>query len=367
MRFTEQSVGVMEAISVPDEVLDAYGLNGASIEALSGGRTNRTLRVRAGRDLVLQQLLGAAHGDLLAVMENLVRVTGHLDWRRSVEGGGPSWYPLLMPTNNNKPFLMTADGDVWRAFSYRTGQILRSSQPHATLASAAAIYGRFCAATADLGGPPLIETAPGFHDIERVASGFFADLEQSPADRRADIEGVLDLIQRVAADVDRRCADDGLDEVPLRVVHNDTKLSNVLFDRDQGDAVAVLDLDLVMMGPAWHDFGDLMRSACWHAPNAQSPCIDGDLFETIVGSYVDGAQDTLSDAEISTFATAGARLSLELGMRYLHDHLRELPHLQVEGHRGHLRRGLANVKLAEEMLSAYDALRLIADECITAR
>lgn len=356
-----------EAISVPEEVLDAYALGGAHIELLTGGRTNRTLRVRAGRDLVLQQLLGAAHGDLLAVMENLVRVTGHLDWQRRIQDGGPAWYPMLMPTNTGKPFLMTEDGDVWRAFSYRTGQILRSAQPHATLASAAAMYGRFCAATADLGGPPLIDTAPGFHDIELVATGLFAELETAPADRRSDIEAVLDQLHHVKEALDRRCADDGLNAVPLRVVHNDTKLSNVLFDRDHGRAVAVLDLDLAMMGPAWHDFGDLVRSACWHAPNGQSPFVDDELFAAIAGSYVGVAADALTDAEISTFATAGPRLSLELGMRYLHDHLREVPHLQVQGYNGHLRRGLANVKLAEEMLSAYDALRLIADGLIASR
>ena len=235
--------------AVPDAVLAAYGLDDAHVDVLTGGRTNRTMRVRAGRDLVLQQMLGSAHKDLLGIMENLVRVTSHLEWRRRVERQGDSWYPHLMPTNQGKPFLMTAEGDVWRSFMYRKGQILRSSQPLSTLSSAAALYGRFAAETADLGGPPLIETAPGFHDLDLVYSNLQSDFEASSIDRRRDLEPMFNHLDAVKKQLDDRCVDDGVQWAPDRVVHNDTKLSNVLFDRDHGRATAVLDLDLAMMGP----------------------------------------------------------------------------------------------------------------------
>ncbi len=161
---------------------------------------------------------------------------------------------------------MTPEGDVWRAFSYRQGQILRSSQPLATLASAGAIYGRFAAQTADLGGPPLIETAPRFHDLERVHSALINAVDGATPAKRDMIRADLDRAERVKAMLDQRCVDDGVIWSPDRVVHNDTKLSNVLFDRDHGRAIAVLDLDLAMMGPSWHDVGDLIRSTCWHTP-----------------------------------------------------------------------------------------------------
>ena len=342
-------------------MLDAYGLEDAHIEQLSGGRTNRTMRARAGRDLVLQQLLGSAHSDLLGIMENLVRVTSHLEWRRTVERQGATWYPQLVPTHGAKPFIMTAQGDVWRAFVYRKGQILRSAQPAATLASAAAIYGRFTAETADLGGPPLIETAPGFHDLARVHTGLMEDLEHASDPARAPIEPLLGDIDDLKRQLDQRCADDGVTWSPDRVVHNDTKLSNVLFDRDHGRAIAVLDLDLAMMGPSWHDVGDLMRSACWHAPLGEAPVFSAELFDAVVGAFVEGARDTLSAEEIVSYAVAGPRLSLELALRYLNDHVRPEPHLMVHGHNGHLRRGQANLKLAREMIGAYDALRQIVD------
>ena len=353
--------------SVPETVLDSYGLDDAHVELLTGGRTNRTLRARAGRDLVLQQMLGSAHGDLLGIMENLVRVTTHLDWRRAVEGQGDSWYPQLVPTTAGKPFIMTPEGDVWRAFVYRKGQILRSAQPLATLASAAALYGRFANQTADLGGPPLMRTAPEFHDLDRVHRELFQGLEDAEPDRRRAIDPLLPAIADLSAQLDTRCADDGLVWAPDRVVHNDTKLSNVLFDRDHGRATAVLDLDLVMMGPCWHDVGDLVRSASWHAPQGTAPAFSTELFDAVVGAFVETAAETLSDDEIASFATAGPRLSFELALRYLHDHLRDEPHLAVTGHNAHLERGAANLKLAQEMLGAYDALRQIVDGFVDQR
>lgn len=342
-------------------VLNAFGLEDAHLELLTGGRTNRTMRARAGRDLVLQQLRGSAQNDLLGIMENLVRVTSHLDWRQAFAEQRERWYPQLVPTNVGKPFIMTPEGDVWRAFAYRQGQILRSSQPAATLASAGALYGRFAAETADLGGPPLTEVAPGFHDLDRVYDDLNAALEHADAERCAPVQNLSADLSRLKSQLDQRCADDDVRWSPDRVVHNDTKLSNVLFDRDQGRAIAVLDLDLAMMGPSWHDVGDLMRSTCWHSPTGDAPVFSPELFDAVVGAFVESAGETLTGDEIVSYAVAGPRLSCELGIRYLHDHLRDDPHLRVAGEHGHLLRGKANLKLAQEMLAAYDALRLIVD------
>jgi N-acetylhexosamine 1-kinase len=353
--------------SVPATVLDAFGLDDAHVELLTGGRTNRTLRVRAGRDLVLQQMRRSTQSDLLGIMENLVRVTSHLDWRRAFEHQGDSWYPHLVPANDGKPFIMTAEGDVWRAFVYRKGQILRSAQPMASLASAAAMYGRFSAETADLGGPPLLETAPAFHDLDRIYSALLGELEHAAAERRAPIEPLLATVHDLKRSLDQRCAADGVHWSPDRVVHNDAKLSNVLFDRDRGRATAVLDLDLLMMGPSWHDVGDLIRSACWHAPHGQAPAFSVELFDAVVGAFVEAATETLRDDEIVSYALAGPMLSLELGMRYLHDHLRDEPHLMVRGDNGHFIRGHANIKLAQELLGAYDAVRQIVDGFVDER
>ena len=49
-------------------------------------------------------------------------------------------------------------------------------------------------------------------------------------------------------------------ELPVRIVHNDTKINNVMLDRETDKAVCVIDLDTVMPGSVLYDFGDMVRT-----------------------------------------------------------------------------------------------------------
>ena len=67
---------------------------------LTGGRTNHTWRVEGDRDLVVQHVQAHAGTDLHALMENLVRVTSHLEWQHHTgpDRDEPTWWPILVPT-----------------------------------------------------------------------------------------------------------------------------------------------------------------------------------------------------------------------------------------------------------------------------
>ena len=45
--------------------------------------------------------------------------------------------------------------------------------------------------------------------------------------------------------------------IPKRLVHNDAKLENLLFDRNTGRSLCVIDLDTVMSGLSLYDFGEI--------------------------------------------------------------------------------------------------------------
>ncbi len=51
----------------------------------------------------------------------------------------------------------------------------------------------------------------------------------------------------------------GSEEIPLRVTHNDTKVNNVLMNKETGKYLAVIDLDTVMPGSLLFDYGDGVR------------------------------------------------------------------------------------------------------------
>ncbi len=365
----------------PSHVIDAWDLQVDTAIELTGGRSNLTYRCTSasGRELVVQRLAAGSHSNPLGVMENLFRVTSHLDWKR-ITGGtaasadsrigrepGDVWYPLLVPTQARKPFMVDAAGDLWRAFAFRPGVIARTAQSNDTVESIAAVFGRFLHETSDLDGPPLIETTAGFHDLSLTCSALEDLVANAPADQKDQAQQALSLLDGLLPQIEQVAAESELGQAVHRTVHNDTKLANVLLDPTAQIATGVLDLDLVMAGPAWHDFGDLVRSASWHADSGAVPRFDPQRFHVVLRGFVRGSAGSLDDAELATFAAAGPRIAFELGARYLADHFRDTPRLAVSGENGHLRRGEANLRLADEMLGAYDALRRDVEHAIKHR
>jgi Ser/Thr protein kinase RdoA (MazF antagonist) len=111
----------------------------------------------------------------------------------------------------------------------------------------------------------------------------------------------------------------------VRVTHNDTKLSNILFDARTRRALCLVDLDTVMPGYLAHDFGDLVRTCLCTAPeDARDPDavqLDFDLFEPLAQGYLGARVPELSDLERASLARGPLWIVLELALRFLTDYL----------------------------------------------
>ncbi|NIO42177.1 MAG: phosphotransferase, partial [Burkholderiales bacterium] len=115
------------------------------------------------------------------------------------------------------------------------------------------------------------------------------------------------------------------DVLPERVVHNDTKIDNVLFDAASGEALCVIDLDTVMPGSVLYDFGDLVRSAASasreDARELGQVYLRLPIFEGLVQGYSDASISLLTDGEREFLALAGKVVAFEVGIRFLTDYL----------------------------------------------
>src|SRR5262249_8532273 len=118
-------------------------------------------------------------------------------------------------------------------------------------------------------------------------------------------------------------ADEG--HIPERIVHNDTKLNNVIIDDASQEGLCVIDLDTVMPGLALHDFGDLVRAGATRAAEDERDlskvAVEPSLFESLLRGYVAGAGEVLTRAETEHLAVAGKVIAYELGLRFLTDFL----------------------------------------------
>ncbi|HJW34661.1 MAG TPA: aminoglycoside phosphotransferase family protein [Holophagaceae bacterium] len=345
----------MPSVSIPSEILVAFGLEGIPATPLGQGRINATYRLG---ECVLQQLNEDVFPRGERVMVNLQRVLTYLGARRAT--------PLrLLPARDGVLWVRDAKGKLWRAFNFLPGTRTvegRATPAEATAASRA--FGAYLRALADLPVPSLQVVIPGFHDTP-------ARLEAFERARRLDALGRAAELSPLEAAFERlkpHAADLQGGDLPPRIAHDDTKLNNVLLDAATGQGVCVLDLDTTQPGSWLADFGDMARSAC--NPGGEEAAPEGPLepdlvtFQALAQGFLSELGPLLVPAERGRLAVAPAVIAFELGLRFLTDHLEGDRIFRVARPGDNLRRGALQWALAEGFLNARPRMQSILEAAL---
>jgi len=344
----------------------------ASVEPLGSGHIHLTYAVRCRGErgehqLVVQRINTAVFGDPLALGDNLRRVTEHVrSVQRERRVPDPERRCLRALAGPGGGTVHRArDGSWWRAFDF-----VRSAHAVERLASPAQAeeVGRaFGGFLADLDGLPpdrIRETIPDFHDLAKRLDALEDAAGRDAAGRAVATGAELDRARRLA---ERLLASPAaaLDALPLRLVHNDCKLNNLLLDDRTGEVLCVVDLDTVMPGYALFDFGDLARSGAGQTDeDEREPArvrFDPALFRALATGFVAGARGCLTEAEIRSFSLAAPRIALELATRFLTDHLAGDRYFRIARPGQNLDRARVQLRLAELLLEFADPARELFD------
>jgi hypothetical protein len=330
-------------------------------EPFGSGHINDTWRVTTGHGIrnryILQRLNHAVFQNPAAVMENIRRVTTHLDRKTAGAPDAARRVLKLIPALDDKPCYQDGAGDWWRVYYFveRTRAVDVVESPAQAFAAARA-FGQFQKLLADLPAPRLHDTIPGFHHTPKR----FAALEKAIADdafnraalAKTEVEFALRHRAICGALLDA--------QLPARVTHNDTKINNVLLDDATGEGVCVIDLDTVMPGLALYDFGDMVRSMTNPAPEDERDLskveMQFPIFEALLCGYL-AAADFLTPSEKSLLTVAGQVISFELGLRFLTDFLSGDAYFKVRREGQNLDRCRAQFKLFESIRRQEPAMR----------
>ena len=149
----------------------------------------------------------------------------------------------------------------------------------------------------------------------------------------------------------------------MRVVHNDAKLNNILFDKDTGKPLCIVDLDTVMPGAACYDFGDMIRSGgagtAEDEHNLEKVCLNMELFRSCAAGYMSSGKDFLTDEEIETFVIAPLVITYENALRFLTDYLSGDVYFGIKYADQNLWRCRTHLKLVEDMEKRLPQMREI--------
>ena len=354
-----------------DEALHAYTKLGAlkSCEPYGNGHINDTYLVTTEKGkYILQRINGEVFKSPEAVMENIAGVTEHIA-RKALEAGKDARRATLtiVPTDAGKGFFEDSNGLCWRVYLYIEGTVAKDAvETVEDLIASGRAFGEFQQALADYDAESLYETIKNFHNTPERYEDLLKAIELDVVDRRKDVEAEIGfaISHRELAMVLEMAHSSG--ELPTRVTHNDTKLNNVLFDKESGDVVAVIDLDTVMPGFSVTDFGDAIRFAANSAAEDETDLslvsLDLALFRAFAEGFIDGCDGKLTERELDLLPEGAMVMTYECGMRFLTDYLAGDTYFKThrEGH--NLDRCRAQFALLRDMEAKLDDMRKIINE-----
>ena len=346
----------------------ALGAAPSAATPLGEGHIHGTWRIdtERGDAFVLQRLNESVFPAIDAVVQNVARVAEHLRRRLPAAPDSERRCLRLVPTHAG-PWLHRDDAGAWRSFVHIPDTRSFQTAPNAAVArEAARAFGAFAVACADLAPETLHVPLPGFHDFEARRRAFEQAAARDPLGRAGEVAGEIADYGRAADALLEDLASHDLAALPLRVVHNDCKLNNVLFDAETLEALCVIDLDTVMPGWLIHDFGDLGRTAVCAEPedgrDLARAVADPDLLDAVTRGYAQATRGVATEAELALFPLAGPLITLETGLRFLTDHLEGDVYFGAS--RPGQNRDRANMQLAlyASLLAQQDVVRRALDD-----
>ena len=344
----DKLISVCRQFRFPGEVLD--------FRMLPGGQINTTCAVtlsdgtQTGAFLV-QRVNPAVFPDPVGLMRNIDRVTEHIIAKEGAEGSKGLCYYHTASGENYVILGEREAAELWRVCDYIENTVtFESGEGDARILNGAGRgFGRFLRQLRDFDPARLAETIPHFHDTPYRMREFVRIAAEDPLGRgqRAQKEIYLILAGRAFADTfSRKMKQDAL---PVRVTHNDTKLSNILFRRDSLEPLAVIDLDTCMPGLVCYDFGDLVRSAARRTEQDGGFRLDPDRFRACAEGFLSETADFLTGAELDSLAPGAAVVTLELASRFLADYLNGDRYFRIEYPDHNLVRARRQLELYQDM------------------
>jgi hypothetical protein len=317
---------------------------------------------------ILQRINHLIFKNPVAVMANVERVTGHLRQKlqSQAEPDAVRHTLTLIPTQTGQAYWPDDQGNFWRAYLFiNNAKSYDMAETPTQAYEVGRAFGHFQQQLVDLPGPRLIETIPDFHHTPKRFATFIDAVERDPQNRarsaRAEIEfaaagepfvGLLFDLQQQG-------------QIPERVVHNDTKINNVLLDIQTGQNVCVIDLDTVMPGLALYDFGDMVRSATCFAAEDELDLtkvkMEMAIFSALARGYLETAGPFLTPAEKAHLVFAGKLITFENGLRFLTDYLQGDTYFKTHRPGHNLDRCRTQFKLVDSITAQEEAMQAVVE------
>ncbi len=339
-----------------------------SVQEIHSGNINATFLVSVNhplgmREYIFQRINTFVFTNPESVMSNILNVTEHIKKKLlAAEGTYARRVLSFLKTKEGTPFCYTTGTKhFWRVYEYiNDAEAYNMVQTPQQFYEAGRSFGEFQGWLSDFPAQTLDEIIPNFHNTPKRFTAFREAVQADEAGRCEQVaEEIRFLLER-----ESECSviTDALEtgKIPYRVTHNDTKINNILFDKNTHKAICVIDLDTVMPGSSLYDFGDAVRygasTALEDERDLTKVSLSLPLYEQFTKGFLQGAGGLLTNAELELLPYSVKIMGLELASRFLADYLSGDKYFKTNAPDHNLVRARTQIQLVKDIEAKWDSL-----------
>lgn len=327
-----------------------------NVKPLGEGFINDTFlitTVNNGPRYILQRKNKNIFSPIPAMMENIEKVCTHIKKKVVDADGDPLREAMtIIPAKDEKLYFLDEEEEYWAVCLFIENTIAYEAAETPKLAYAGGKgIGKFQSLVADL-QEPLVNILPGFHDIRYRYKQWDEVLAKNPVGRKEKVSEEISWIKSRKVEMLAFWELVENEIIPTRISHNDTKINNILFDKN-GEVLCVIDLDTVLSSTVLNDFGDAMRTytntGLEDDENLDNVSMDLSIFKAFTKGYLEETASFLSPKEIEYLAFSALYITYEQVLRFLMDYIDGDNYYKTKSPDHNLIRTRAQYKLLQSM------------------
>ena len=335
-----------------------------SYKELDSGHINDTYLIKTTKKpyFVLQRINHGVFKDVPGLIENKVAVSTHIQKKLENKSRKKQKCEVLAfaRTKDGPAYYLGSEGNYWNLMYFIDKSVTHETVKNKEIAyEGGKLMGKFLRLTEDFNTNELIEVIPKFHDMSFRFSQFEESLKVALKERLHAAESYIQKIEELKDEMHILQSLKESGAIKTRVTHNDTKISNVLFNK-KNKGICVIDTDTVMPGIIHYDFGDAIRTICNTAVEDETNL---DLVEFIVEYYIAYKEGFLKHMESSItplelkYLPLGAKTMIFImALRFLTDYLNGDIYYKTKYSEHNLDRAKNQFKLLESLTKQISEL-----------
>lgn len=310
-------------VVVPKKVLQAFGISeSVKISRLGSGHIHQTYKIEGKSNFVLQRV-----NKNVFTSPEIIASNNRIAFQYLKQHHPDYLFPQALPDAQGNDLFYDIESFPWRLYplienTYTIDEVSSEQEAY----EAAKGFGKL---TKNLAGVDVLlfkPTLDRFHDLAWRFEQFEDALEKATPETINDSKNEIEKaksFQYLVQEYNQLISGGSL--IP-RIVHNDTKVNNILFDSVSRKAVCAIDLDTLMPGYFIYDLGDMVRTFVSPVSEEEKDIskilFRRNIYNALLDGYLSQMNGLLTASEKKSIHFSGMMMTYIMALRMLADFLR---------------------------------------------